>query len=89
MSLFARILPALVTMAAAAAVVVGTALPASTGTVRLASGTVAAHWHHWHHWRGDDDDYYYSNDDRHDHSRYDHNNNDNGDQGLLVLHDLL
>jgi hypothetical protein len=81
MSLFARILPALVTLAAAAAVVVGSALPASSGTVRLASGVTLDRCHHWH--DSDDND----DNDHYDHSRYDHN--DNGDRGLLVLHDIL
>jgi hypothetical protein len=83
MSLFARILPALATAVAVVAVLVGMALPASPGAVRLAaSGTVLTHSHHWHHSDWDDDDYY-------DNSHYDHSNNNNGDDGLLVLHDLL
>ena len=80
MSLFARILPALVTLAAAA-VVVGTALPASSGTVRLASGTLVDNCHHWH---GHDDSDRDDDGARYEHSRYDHN-----DRGLIVLHNLL
>jgi hypothetical protein len=81
MSLFARILPALVTAAAMVAVPVGMALPASPGAARLAaSGEVLTHCHHWH--DGDDND-----NDQYD--QYDHDRDDHYDRALIELHDLL
>ncbi|HEY2206504.1 MAG TPA: hypothetical protein VGH99_18735 [Pseudonocardia sp.] len=84
MSLPVRTLSVAFTTAAAAAAIAGLMSPAPSTAAPAAAGAVLADHHHDHHWWNDGDEI-----NRGDHSRYDHNNSGNGDDGLLVLHDLL
>lgn len=86
-----RTVPAWSIGIAAAAAVVGFGLPASQPAApavsTVANTTVLAGYHH-HSDDGDDHNHY-----DHSYQRADHNNNGNtydyGDNGLIVLHDLL
>lgn len=87
MSLPVRALPVAAASAVAAMAIAGLALPTSSATV-LPTANTSVLASHGHHHDGDwDDDHSRRDHNRIDHNRYDHN--DSGDDGLIVLHDIL